>query len=83
MEGRQHHTLDMELFGPNSWLTGMYLGALKAAAEMADYLEDAAAAEEYRSLFEKGKSWADEHLFNGEYYMQNINSFRQVNRGEI
>ena len=24
--GRQHHTLDMELFGPNSWLTGFYLG---------------------------------------------------------
>ena len=21
--GRQHHTLDMELFGPNAWLTGM------------------------------------------------------------
>ena len=34
--GRQHHTLDMELFGPNSWLTSMYLAALKAAAEMAD-----------------------------------------------
>ena len=33
--GRQHHTLDMELFGPNSWLTSMYLAALKAAAEMA------------------------------------------------
>ena len=30
--GRQHHTLDMELFGPNSWLTGFYLGALKAGA---------------------------------------------------
>ncbi|MBQ7901010.1 MAG: hypothetical protein IJ365_03470, partial [Clostridia bacterium] len=25
MEGRQHHTLDMELFGPSSWLEGMYL----------------------------------------------------------
>ena len=30
--GRQHHTLDMELFGPNSWLTGFYLAALKAGA---------------------------------------------------
>ena len=38
--GRQHHTLDMELFGPNSWLTGFYLGALKAAAEMADALDE-------------------------------------------
>ena len=33
--GRQHHTLDMELFGPNAWLTGFYLRALKAAAQMA------------------------------------------------
>lgn len=35
LEGRQHHTLDMELFGPNAWLTGMYLGALQAGARMA------------------------------------------------
>ena len=36
LEGRQHHTLDMELFGPSSWLEGMYLAALKAAALMAE-----------------------------------------------
>ena len=30
MEGRQHHTLDMELFGKNAWLSGMYLGGLLA-----------------------------------------------------
>ena len=32
--GRQHHTLDMELFGPTAWLTSHYLGALKVASEM-------------------------------------------------
>ena len=69
--GRQHHTLDMELFGPNSWLTGMYLGALKAAAEMAQALGDDAAAE-YEAIFARGKAWTDEHLFNGEYYFQRI-----------
>ncbi len=70
--GRQHHTLDMELFGPNSWLTGMYLGALKAAAEMADALGEPGAAEQYRAIFAKGKAWVDAHLFNGEYYIQRI-----------
>ena len=35
MEGRQHHTLDMELFGPSSWLNGFYQCALKAASEIA------------------------------------------------
>jgi len=68
--GRQHHTLDMELFGPNSWLTGFYLAALKAGAEMADHLGEANVAREYRAIFERGKRWADEHLFNGEYYQQ-------------
>jgi uncharacterized protein (DUF608 family) len=70
--GRQHHTLDMELFGPNSWLTGMYLGALKAGAEMAEHLGDSAAAEEYRAIFARGKAWVDANLFNGEYYYQRI-----------
>jgi len=73
LQGRQHHTLDMELFGPNAWLTGFYLGALKAAAEMAEYLGESETATEYRALFEKGKAWADKHLFNGEYYHQLIN----------
>jgi hypothetical protein len=72
LHGRQHHTLDMELFGPNSWLTGFYLGALKAGAEMAAHLGENVTAEEWRVLFEKGKAWVDEHLFNGEYYQQVI-----------
>lgn len=72
LTGRQHHTLDMELFGPNAWLTGFYLGALKAGAEMAEALGEQNTAVEFRALFEKGKTWADAHLFNGEYYSQTI-----------
>jgi uncharacterized protein (DUF608 family) len=70
--GRQHHTLDMELFGPNSWLTSIYLGALKAAAEMAEALGEPECAADYRALFEKGKAWVDANLFNGDYYIQRI-----------
>lgn len=72
LTGRQHHTLDMELFGPNSWLTGFYLGALKAASEMAAHLGAAEEAEAYQAIFARGQAWADEHLFNGEYYVQRI-----------
>ena len=72
IEGRQHHTLDTELFGPNSWLEGFYLGALRAASEMARYLGDNESADEYDALFEKGKKWTDENLFNGEYYCQKV-----------
>ncbi len=68
--GRQHHTLDMELFGPNAWLNGFYLGALKAAAEMADALGETQCAEDYRDIFERGRAWTIENLFNGEYYCQ-------------
>lgn len=72
LEGRQHHTLDMELFGPNSWMTSMYLAALKAGAEMAEYLGEENTTREYRELMEKGARYADEKLFNGEYYQQTI-----------
>lgn len=70
--GRQHHTLDMELFGANSWLNGFYLAALKAGAEMAEFLGYDECAKEYRSIFEKGKEYTDRELFNGEYYYQKI-----------
>ncbi len=72
LEGRQHHTLDMELFGPNSWLTGFYLAALEAAAQMAEHLGDRDAAAEYRALFERGRGWVDSNLFNGEYYFHKV-----------
>ena len=72
LEGRQHHTLDMELFGPSSWLQGFYLAALKAAAEMADYLGEPEKAAEYTDLFERGKCWTKENLFNGQYFFHKI-----------
>ncbi|MBP3961975.1 GH116 family glycosyl-hydrolase [Paenibacillus lignilyticus] len=72
LEGRQHHTLDMELFGPNSWLNGFYLAALKAGAEIAEYLGEPETAELYRGLFERGKAYTDRELFNGEYYTQQV-----------
>lgn len=72
MDGRQHHTLDMELFGPNSWLEGFYLLALDCGARMADALGDIARAEKYRAMYENGRAWTNEHLFNGEYFCQRI-----------
>ena len=72
LEGRQHHTLDVELFGPSAWLQGMYLAALKAAAEMASYLGLEEKAAEYLDTFAKGAKWTDENLFNGGYYIQKI-----------
>lgn len=72
LTGRQHHTLDMELFGPSSWLQGFYLAALKAASEMAEYLGEADKAAEYLDLYEKGREWTKQNLFNGEYFIQKV-----------
>ena len=72
LEGRQHHTLDMELFGPSSWLQGMYLAALKAAGEMADFLGDTAKKSEYLELFQKGFRWTKDNLFNGSYFFHKV-----------
>lgn len=72
LEGRQHHTLDMEMFAPSSWLEGLYLLALKAASEMATELGDTEKAKEYTELYLKGKKWTEENLFNGKYFIQKI-----------
>jgi len=72
LHGRQHHTLDMELFGPSAWLAGFYLAALKAGAEMAEACHDAETAAAYRAIFNRGRKWAGRHLFNGEYFIQRI-----------
>lgn len=72
LQGRQHHTLDMELFGPNAWLTGFYLAAFKAGAEMAEVCGEPEVAAEYRAIFKRGRDWTNRHLFNGEFFVQRL-----------
>ena len=72
LEGRQHNTLDTELFTASSWLEGYYITALKAAAIMADYLGEHEQANEYRKLYDNGKKYIEDNLFNGKYYFQKV-----------
>lgn len=72
MEGSQHNTMDVNYFGPNPQMGFWYLGALRAAEEMAHATGDKAFARKCRRLFERGSRWMDEHLFNGEYYIHRI-----------
>lgn len=71
LEGRQHHTLDMEIFGPCAWLEGLYIAALKAGAAMARATEDADAAL-YEKLAAQGSAFLEKELFNGAFYAQKI-----------
>ncbi len=72
MEGAQHNTMDVEYYGPNPQMGFMYLGALKATAQMASHMGDQDFAKECLSLYRNGSDWMDAHLFNGEYYEQDI-----------
>ena len=80
MEGCQHNTMDVEYYGPNPQMQFWYLGALRAAEEMAAYLGDEDFAIECRDLFGRGSRWADANLFNGKYYEHEI---RPMNESDI
>jgi uncharacterized protein (DUF608 family) len=69
-EGVQHNTYDVEFYGPNPMCGIYYLGALRACEEMAQATGEEAFARECRRLFESGKRWIDQNLFNGQYYIQ-------------
>ena len=68
MEGSQHNTMDVNYSGPNPQMQFWYLGALKAAEKMASALNDIEFAQKCSAIYELGRQWTDEHLYNGEYY---------------
>lgn len=72
MDGCQHNTMDVEYYGPNPQMGLWYLGALRAAEEIARHQGDTTFAATCRRLFENGSRWIDENLFNGEYYEHHI-----------
>ncbi|MBL8292175.1 MAG: hypothetical protein JNN08_10080, partial [Bryobacterales bacterium] len=77
MEGVQHNTYDVEFYGPNPQCGIYYLGALRAAEEMARAVGDKLSAARYRQLFENGSRWIDGNLFNGQFYIQKIRGFEK------
>lgn len=83
MEGCQHNTMDVEYFGPNPQMSIWYLGALRAAEEMAASLGELDFADECRKLFESGSKKVDELLFNGEYYKHIIEVHDEIAEGLI
>lgn len=74
MEGAQHNTYDLEFVGPSGMLQSYYLAALKASAAMARAAGDEPFAADCERLFKAGSEWTDAHLFNGEFYVQQINN---------
>lgn len=79
MEGCQHNTMDVEYFGPNPQMATWYLGALLACESMGLALGKTSFAEKCRRLYTQGRSWIDEHLFNGEYYEHHVRALTSWN----
>ena len=72
LDGKQHVTYDIEFYGPNTMTNTIYLGAVKGVVEMAEHLGDGETAEKYKALYEKAAPLVDEKLFNGNYYIQEL-----------
>jgi uncharacterized protein (DUF608 family) len=70
LEGSHHNTLDLNFSTPETMCGSLYQAALLAGEKMARAVGDNASAEEYRRVFELGKTNSDKELFNGDYYQQ-------------
>ncbi|QNL51551.1 hypothetical protein H8S90_08255 [Olivibacter sp. SDN3] len=71
MEGDQLNTYDQAFWGPNGMCMSIYLGALKAMICMGRFFKDDVRI--YEGIFEKAKAYLEQHLFNGAYFVQEIN----------
>lgn len=65
-----HNTYDIEFWGPDGMCSSFYLGALKAMCAIGTYFREDVSR--YQELYEKGKSFLEEKLFNGEYFYQEV-----------
>ncbi len=70
LEEPHHNTYDIEYWGPDGHCTSFYLGALKAAIAMAEFLGEDVSS--YRGLLEKGIRFLENELYDGEYFIQKI-----------
>jgi uncharacterized protein (DUF608 family) len=70
IEEPHHNTYDIEFWGADGMITSFYTGALQAMCLMGVYLgEDIS---RYEALMDKSKIYMETKLFDGEYFIQNI-----------
>ncbi len=70
LEEPHHNTYDIEFWGPDGMCTSFYLGALTATIQMGEAIGEDVSG--YQELFEKGKKYLENDLYNGEYFYQQI-----------
>ncbi len=72
LEKEQANTYDIAFFGANTYVGGLYLGALKAASQMAMLMRDTAFALRCDSIFTSGSQLSSKKLWNGQYFEQDV-----------
>jgi non-lysosomal glucosylceramidase len=72
IQGKQHNTYDIDFYGPNTMVGSLYLAALRAGEEMAREMGQHDFAALCRQIFERGSRVQVERLFNGEYFIQEV-----------
>lgn len=70
IEEPHHNTYDIEFWGPTGFATTFYLGALHAIITIGRHMKEDMTA--YEKLLQQGKSYLETKLFNGEYFIQDI-----------
>ncbi len=70
IEEPHHNTYDIEFWGANGMITSFYTGALQAVVLMGKALGEEVSR--YESLMEKSKQYMETKLFDGEYFIHNI-----------
>lgn len=67
LEAAQYNTLDATWYGEIPWITGLYVAALRAAAELATDMDDPGLAATCSDLAEQGTSYLSSELWNDTY----------------
>lgn len=70
IEEPHHNTYDIEFWGPDGMHCSFYIGALEAIIAMGHFLGRDVAA--YEALSSKGKTYLETDLYDGEYFIQQI-----------
>jgi uncharacterized protein (DUF608 family) len=68
VEEPHHNTYDIEFWGPDGMCTGFYLGALNAIIKMGNEMKDDITM--YQEILNKGITFLEDSLYNGEYFYQ-------------
>ncbi|MCW3119317.1 MAG: hypothetical protein JWM28_3399, partial [Chitinophagaceae bacterium] len=76
IEEPHHNTYDIEFWGPDGMQAGFYIGSLHAISKMGEHLGHDVTR--YKKLAALGKKIIETELFDGEFFIQNI-QFKGLN----